>query len=75
MDNLELDWLTWHWVIGLCLTVMCLMSVGVVFASVRATGDDCMQGVMQERRYWELILFAALVFVTTLAIGLLWNFG
>jgi hypothetical protein len=75
MDNQELDWLTWHWVIGLCLAVMCLMSAGIIFASVRATGDDRMQGLMQERRYWELVLFAALVFVTTMAIGLLWNFG
>jgi type IV secretory pathway TrbF-like protein len=51
------------------------MSLGIIFASVRATGDDRMQEIMQERRYWELILFAALVFVTTMAIGLLWNFG
>jgi hypothetical protein len=74
MDNLERDWLIWHWVIGLCLTVMCLMSVGIIFASVRAAGDDRMQDLMQERRYWELVFFAALVFVTTMAIGLLWNF-
>jgi type IV secretory pathway TrbF-like protein len=51
------------------------MSLGIIFASVRATGDDRMQEIMQERRYWELVLFAALVFVTTMAIGLLWNFG
>ena len=75
MDNQELGWLTWHWVIGLCLTFMCLMSVGIIFASVRATGDDRMQDLVQERRYWALVLFAAIVFVTTMAIGLLWNFG
>ena len=74
MDNLELDWLTWHLGIGLCLTVMCLMSVGIIFASVRSLGDDRMQDLMQDRRYWELVLFAALVFVTTMAVGLLWNF-
>ena len=75
MGNLELDWLTWHWVIGLCLTVMCLMSVGIIFASVRAIGDDRVQDLMQDRHYWELVLFAALIFGTTMAIGLLWNFG
>jgi hypothetical protein len=74
MDNLELDWLTWHLIIGLCLTVMCLMSVSIIFASVRPLGDDRMQDLMQDRGYWELVLFAALVFVTTIAVGLLWNF-
>jgi hypothetical protein len=74
MDNVERDWLTWHLVIGLCLTVMCLVSVGIIFASVRSVGDDLMQDLTQDRRYWELVLFAALVFVTTMAIGLLWNF-
>ena len=74
MSNLELDLLTWHRVIGFFLTVMCLISVGIIFVSVRAIGDGRIQDFMQERGYWELVLFAAIVFGTTMAIGLLWNF-
>jgi hypothetical protein len=74
MSNLELDWLTWHWVIGFLITVMCLISVGIIFVSVRAIGDGRMQDLMHERGYSELVLFAAVVFGTTIAIGLLWSF-
>jgi hypothetical protein len=40
MDNYAIEWLTCHWVIGLCLAVMCFISVGIVIASVRAIDDD-----------------------------------
>jgi hypothetical protein len=73
MDNYYLSWLGWHWIIGLLLAVMCLISVGVIVASVRATHDDYYQ--MQDHRYyWYLVLFVALVFGTTMATALLWNF-
>jgi hypothetical protein len=73
MDNYYIQWLTWHWVIGLCLAVMCFVSVGIVIASVRAIDDDYYQ-LQDHRYYWSLVLFTALVFGTTMAIALLWNF-
>ena len=74
MDNADLSWLAWHWIIGLCLAVMCLISLGIVFASVRPIDYELMQDLVQERRYWEMVLFAALVFGTTMAVALLLNF-
>jgi hypothetical protein len=74
MDNSEVSWLAWHWLVGICLTVMCLISVGIVFASLRPIDYELMQDLVQDRRYWEMVLFAAIVFGTTMAVALLLNF-
>jgi hypothetical protein len=52
---------------------MCFISIGIVIASVRAIDDDYYQ-LQDHRYYWSLVLFTALVFGTTMAIALLWNF-